>query len=74
MGRDFVARGAKRIVRLFRKRWSIESALRSGEGVAAAGWSQGQGSGSGVDPRLAEPDLDAGGGCVGCEVGVAWSG
>jgi hypothetical protein len=24
VGRDFVARGAKRIVRLFRKRWSIE--------------------------------------------------
>ena len=24
VGRDFVAKGAKRIVRLFRKRWSIE--------------------------------------------------
>jgi len=24
VGRDFVARGAKRVVKLFRKRWSIE--------------------------------------------------
>ena len=33
VGRDFVAKGSKRIVRLFRKRWGIErlfSALRNG--------------------------------------------
>jgi hypothetical protein len=29
---------------------------------------------AGVDPRLAEPDLDAGGGVVCCEVGVSGSG
>ena len=45
-----------------------------GEGVADAGWRQGSGFDAGVDPRLAEPDLDAGSRSISRERRDTWSG
>ncbi len=50
------------------------AALWTGEGLAAPGLPPGQEHGPGSDPRLPEPDLDAGGDGDGSEAGGASSG
>ena len=49
-------------------------AVRQSEGMAAAGWPQGQGFTSGLNPCLVEPHLHAGCRCISCDAGYSWSG
>jgi len=61
VGKDFVARGARRLAELFNKRWSVERPLQPCEGVAYARRPQAQGPRAGLDPCV--PELHGHGSC-----------